>query len=144
MAEILTETADYEEIREHLGVSSAELPDSAITRSSILGAAEVAVKKAIPRWETLPNETDELLLKVAAVHYVCYLLAPRLKLILAQMESDNKTIFTRFKGIDLETVGRYHYGQYKATLKGISVYTSSAVTDSLVSGHSPDFDPVGG
>jgi len=143
MAELITKTADYDEIREHLAVSASEIPDAAIKRPSVVDVAEAKVFATVPDWESLPNEQDEMYLRAAVIHYVCYLLAPRLPLIVAQYESDNKTIFARFKGLDLTAVARQQFGRYKACLKSISSYTA-ATDDKLIEGSAPAVDQVTG
>jgi hypothetical protein len=134
----------YESIREELSLTADELPNEAIARESILGLAEIKVKAAIPDWESLTSEEDEIYLRLATLHYVCYLLGPRLPALLLEVETDNKTTFKRFKGFNFRSFTKGQFGQYKVALKNISTYVSVDTTDALFVGSPPGVDTITG
>lgn len=143
MAEILTADSDLDEIRETIGLGQAELPNAALRRGSMLDACEIVLKRAVPKWEDLDDD-DMVMFRKALIHYVAYALYPRLPMLVAEVESDSKSIFQRFKNTKLEYLAAVHFGLFKKSLSQISSYTSATAVEKLVTAVTPTFDPITG
>lgn len=100
MAEIL-DPGYHEFIRGVLGVTKEELPDEEIDNPYVLEYSEKMMARYLPDWDMLDEEDGSLqAFKRATALYVAALCVPRLRLRLAQFESDNKTLFKRWNFMD--------------------------------------------
>lgn len=144
MAEILTKAEDLQEVREALGLDDLDVPDAAIKRGSVLEVAEARLKADVPGWDDLDDENGDLYrFRRALVHYVCYLLVPRLPLLVKEVDSDNKSLSQRFRGLDFQDLATQHYGIYRSSLRQLSTYAGAA-PDALLTVSSPAVDAVTG
>ena len=143
MALEILKATELKAVRDTLGLDDMDLPDEAITSSVIGPVAEAELIRRFPTWESF-DDTDAVFFKKALVHYTAYLIAPRLKLLLAKQEADNKNIFTRFDSADPSKVATEQYGWFKWSMKRISSYSSVEVPDQVLSAVSPSVDPVSG
>lgn len=67
----------YEDtIRNRFGVSEGELPTATIGDKFIADLAEAMVIKRVPLYSTITDPYEKTMLELAAISYVCYLLAP--------------------------------------------------------------------
>ena len=144
MADILTTIKDFAEVREALGLDDIDLPDDAIKRRSLLDLAERRLIQDVPSWESLDEDGDGLYFRKALIHYVCYLICPRLPLLLTEVESDNKSLSQRFKGLKFERLTDLHWGEYKRWVKLVPGYTGPIDLRPLVTVSSPAIDVITG
>lgn len=144
MADILTTVKDFAEVRETLGLDDIDLPDDAIKRRSVLDLAERRLMKDVPTWEDLDEDQDGLYFRKALIHYVCYVLSPRLPLLLTEVESDNKSLSQRFRGLKFERLADLHWAEYKRWVKQVPGYIGTIDIKPLVTISSPAVDVITG
>lgn len=78
MADILTDTAEYDGIRELLGVNALELPDGVIEQPTFLPSVELAVETAVEDWsDLLATTAGAIRLKSAVMRLTAIALIPR-------------------------------------------------------------------
>lgn len=135
----------HNDIRAMLGVSADELPDTEIDSPYIIPFVEAVMVKYLPSWEDLDEDAGYLAAfrKATAVR-VAISCIPRLKLRLGQYESDNKSVFQRFKNFDWADLESSLWFQYAEAVSFIPDLASDIPVRDLVTVATPAFDPVTG
>ena len=131
-------------VRIQLGVSEYELSDADINNISISELAESVIKKRVPDYKLITDESDLLYLKNAVISYICYLIAPSMP---NRIKIDVQTIDVRWKKdkIDWDANAQTYLNAVEAYLSNITtVDVVSTVKPVLFDIKSGNRVPIGG
>lgn len=117
-----------EDVRNKLGVTDEVLPDSAINSSMVSGMAIAVVKKRVPTFSDITDETDLFFLEAATVAYTCYLLAPSMpnRIQIEVSTLDVKWKYARVDWAQREQDFLMEFESYLDSISSVPVVTYSA------------------
>ena len=128
MPPVIVATGYEDTVRNRLGVTSGELPDSVINDRMVIDMAEAAIMRRVPRYNDITDVFDRLLLESAVINYVCYLLAPSMA---RRLEVEVTTIDTRWKKerVNWDAVAQKFLSDVESDLSGITTVEVVGLTD---------------
>jgi hypothetical protein len=129
-------------VRGRMGITSDELPNLDIEQSRVEFMAAIYIKKRVPEYETVVDETDEFLLQEAAMNYICFYLCPRLGRLL---DKEVKSADLRWvkQAVNWEDKANYFIGECESNLMGLTTVSVEAVTEAAIFKlYSPDRETI--
>jgi hypothetical protein len=135
----------HDDIRAMLGVTADELPDAEVDSPYILPFVEAVMVRYLPSWEDLDEELGYLAaFRKATCLRVAVACIPRMKLRLGQYESDNKSIFQRFKTFSWEDLENDLWRQYAEAILMIPALAGELPVRDILTVVSPAVDVITG
>lgn len=137
-------TSGYETyVRGRLGLDEIDLTDSDINSARFPDIAEATIKKRVPSYSTITDETELFYLEEAAINYICYLICPILP---RKLNIEVKTLDTTWKKekTDWAKLADYFLAEFEKALSNIEsveVASGSSVIASIITN---EYDPIGG
>ncbi len=137
-------TTGYETfVRGKLGLDDIDLTDSDINNARFPNIAETVVKRRVPLYSSITDETELFYLEEAAVNYICYLICPTLP---RKLNIEVKTLDTSWKKekIDWAKLADYFLSEFEKALgniESVEVVGGSSIIAGVITN---DYDPIGG
>lgn len=127
---ILTTETYHEEIRNRLGVSEGEMPDTQIDSFSVLPIVEARLIRIVPNYAELTGD-DQVYMYGAAICAVAAMLAPALAGRLKQSMKDFDFSYTN-QTVDWAAVGAALQAEADGLIGLISTQTSGGLTTPMM------------
>lgn len=117
-----------EQVRVKLGVTDEVLPDEAINTPMISKMAETVVKKRVPSYADIVDESDLFFLEAATISYICYLLAPSMpnRIQIEVSTLDVKWKYARIDWVQREKDFLMEFESYLDSITSVTVVAPTA------------------
>jgi len=136
-------TAGFESVvRSKLGVDVCDLPDDEINKSKFPEQAEIIIKRRVPNYKFITDESDKFFLEDAVINYICYLLCPSLS---RRLNIEVKTLDTSWKKdkIDWQELAEYFLSKCEEDLLNIQTVEVVSIQPTIVEKISFEYTPIG-
>lgn len=129
-------------VRSKLGVDVCDLPDDEINKSKFPEQAEIIIKRRVPNYKFITDESDKFFLEDAVINYICYLLCPSLS---RRLNIEVKTLDTSWKKdkIDWQELAEYFLSKCEEALLNIQTVEVVSVQPTIVEKISFEYTPIG-
>lgn len=132
-----------DKVRSRLGVDEVDLPDGDIDKTGFAQIAELKVKKRVPRYMDIVDETELIYLEEAAVNYFCYLMCPLMAL---KVNIEVKALDTSWKKdkVKWDERATWFLGEFELALDNITSVEVTTYDASIAGLITHDYEPIGG
>jgi hypothetical protein len=136
---------NYKDIaRSRFSVTAEELSNNDIEDSMTAEIADVYIKKRIPDYASVTDESDLLMMQMAAVSYMCHLLCPSMP---GRVMTEIATLDVKWKKdkIDWKTLEQKFLNETEAFLSKISTVTVTEPSQApIITKITTTRNPIGG